>query len=294
MSENIGFVGLGNMGSAIAGNLLAAGNRLRVWNRTAGKDDSLVAAGAQRASGPADTVTPAGILVTMVSDDRAVEQIVETPGLLERLGRGVHVSMSTIGPGTARRLARRHGEAGGTYVAAPVFGRPDAAAAKKLWVCVSGTPAAAARVRPLLEAIGQGIFEFGEDPGAANVVKLCGNFLIVAAMEAMAEAWTLAEKSGLDRAAVARMLSETIFTAPVYKNYGAAIAERRHSPAGFRLALGLKDVDLVLNAAAEAKAPMPSASLARDRFLSAMANGRADLDWSALALGVAEEAGIRV
>ena len=294
MTENIAFVGLGNMGRAIARNLLAAGHHLRVWNRTPGKDKELGEAGAERASSAADAVVPRGILVTMVADDKAVEEVVGSPGLLERLGNGVHLSMSTIGPETSRRLLKRHEAAGSSYVAAPVFGRPEAAEARKLWVCVSGPAKPAARVRPLLDAIGQGVFEFGEDPGAANVVKLCGNFLIVAAMEAMAEAWTLAEKSGLDRAAVAKMLTETLFTGPVNKNYGAMIADLKPRPAGFRLMLGLKDVELALGAADVAKAPMPFASLLRDRFLSAAAKGRGDLDWSAIALGVAEDAGINV
>src|SRR5205085_4368034 len=186
-----------------------------------------------------------GIVVSMVANDQALEEIVMSPGFLERLGSGgIHLSMSTVSPFTARKLAEIHAKQGSTYLAAPVFGRPDAAAAQKLWICVAGPQAAKERVQPLLKAMGQGVFDFGEDPGAANIVKLCGNFLIVSAMEAMAEVLTLAEKSGLDRLAVIDMLTRTMFSAPIYQNYGKRIAEKRHTPAGFRQSLGLKDINL--------------------------------------------------
>jgi 3-hydroxyisobutyrate dehydrogenase-like beta-hydroxyacid dehydrogenase len=294
MNRKAGFVGLGAMGLPIARNLLAAGFAVRAYNRTAERAAPLAALGAERASTPGDTVEPDGVVVTMLADDAALQQVVTGKGGLgERLGRGgVHVSMSTIAPETARSLADFHAERGSAYVAAPVFGRPDAAAAKKLWVCVSGPAAAKARVRPLLEAIGQGIHDFGEPPDAANVVKLAGNFLIMGAMEAIAEAQTLGEKHGLDRAQLAAFFGETIFACPVYQNYGRIIASKTYKPAGFRLALGLKDANLVLGAAAEASVPMPLASLLRDRFLSGVARGRASLDWSAIARAVSEDAGL--
>ncbi|MGE5275921.1 MAG: NAD(P)-dependent oxidoreductase [Acidobacteriota bacterium] len=293
MNETVGFIGLGAMGLPIAGNLRAAGYPLRVHNRTMEKAKPLLARGAEPASSPAEAAPPGGIVFTMVSDDAALSSIVESPHFLERLGAGgVHVSMSTVAPKTARDLARRHAQAGSVYLAAPVFGRPDAAAAKLLWICLSGAAAARERARPLLSAIGQRTVEFGDDPGAANVVKLCGNFLIASSIEMMAEAWTLAEKNAIAPAEIAKFFSETLFAAPVFKNYGAAVAEKRYSPPGFRLALGLKDVELVLGAARESKAPMPIASLLRDRLLAAVARGRGDLDWSALGIGAAEDAGL--
>jgi 3-hydroxyisobutyrate dehydrogenase-like beta-hydroxyacid dehydrogenase len=294
MSMKLGFVGLGSMGLPIARNLLAAGFAVRAYNRTAERAAPLAALGAALASNPADTVEPDGVVITMVADDAALKEVTTGPGGIgDRLGRGgVHVSMSTIAPETARMLADLHAARGTAYVAAPVFGRPDAAAAKKLWVCVSGPAAAKTRVRPLLEAIGQGIHDFGEKSDAANVVKLSGNFLIMAAIEAIAEAQTLGEKHGIDRTQLGAFFGETIFACPVYQNYGRIIAAQTYEPAGFRLALGLKDANLVLGAAAEAKVPMPLASLLRDRFLSGVARGRASQDWSAIARAVSDESGL--
>lgn len=292
MPEALGFIGLGNMGVPIAANLLQAGYTLRVYNRTGSKAAPLVAKGAALATSPADVAQPGGIVLTMLADDRAVEEVSLPSGsFVERLGPGgVHVSLSTISPATARRLAEHHAKYKVNYVASPVFGRPEAAAAARLWVCVSGASEARKRVQPLLAAIGQGIFDFGEDAGAANVVKLCGNFLVASAIEALAELLTLAEKNGVSKKAVAELIGKL---SPLHQGYANQIAERRFEPAGFRLALGLKDINLVLQTAAASAMPMPLASLLHDRWLSAVAKGRADLDWSAIALGVAEDAGLR-
>jgi 3-hydroxyisobutyrate dehydrogenase-like beta-hydroxyacid dehydrogenase len=202
--------------------------------------------------------------------------------------------MSTVSPRLAGRLAEQHRRYGVEYVAAPVFGRPEAAVDRKLWICISGPEAAKERVRPILDSIGQGTFDFGEEPGAANVVKLAGNFLLVAAIEALAEALTLGEKHRIDPAKLAAMFAETLFACPAYRIYGDAIARRCYKPAGFTVSLGLKDVNLILQTAAASTMPMPLASLLHDRFLSAMARGRGDLDWAAVALNVAEEAGMSV
>jgi 3-hydroxyisobutyrate dehydrogenase-like beta-hydroxyacid dehydrogenase len=223
MSETIGFIGLGNMGQAMASNLLKAGYTLIVYNRTLSKAEALTAKGARLAHNPEEAVPQGGIVITMVANDQALEEIVMSQGFLERLGQGgIHISMSTVSPETSRKLAKLHRQHGSYYLAAPVFGRPEAAAAQQLWICISGPNNAKEQVQPVLKALGQGIFDFGEDPGAANVVKLCGNFLILSAMEAMAEALTLAEKDGLDRLAVNDMLTHTMFTAPVYQNYREA------------------------------------------------------------------------
>ncbi|MDQ2870085.1 MAG: NAD(P)-dependent oxidoreductase [Acidobacteriota bacterium] len=293
--EVIGFVGLGRMGEPIARNLLQAGHPLTVWNRTRGKAAALVAAGAREAWDPAETGSSGGIVFTMLSDDRALEQVVESRGFLERLAPGgVHVSMSTVSPETSRRLADRHAGEGSAYVAAPVFGRPEAAAAGKLWVCLSGAASARRRVVPFLRSMSQGLFELGDDPGAANVAKLCGNFLIAAAMEAMSEAFTLGEKNGIDPKTLADLFGQTLFACPIYQNYGKSIAEGRFTPAGFSLPLGLKDMSLVLATATSSKTPMPVASLVRDRLLTGLARGREDHDWSALSLGAREAAGLEV
>jgi 3-hydroxyisobutyrate dehydrogenase-like beta-hydroxyacid dehydrogenase len=291
MSETLGFIGLGNMGVPIAANLLKAGYGLRVYNRTASKAAPLTEKGAALASGPADVAQPGGIVITMLADDRAVEEVCLAGGsFVERLGAGgVHVSLSTISPVTARRLAEHHSKLKVDYVASPLFGRPEAAAAAKLWVCNSGPAAAKKRVQLILAAIGQGIFDFGEDAGAANVVKLCGNFLVAASIETLAEMLTLAEKSGVSMKAVAEMISKL---SPLHSGYANQIAEQKFEPAGFRLVLGLKDVNLIAQAAAASMTPMPLASLLHDRYVSAVAKGRGDLDWSAIALGVREDAGL--
>jgi 3-hydroxyisobutyrate dehydrogenase-like beta-hydroxyacid dehydrogenase len=294
MSERIGFIGLGNMGQPMALNLLKAGFELRVYNRNPARAEPLVAQGAQQVFKPGEVAEPGGIVVTMVANDDALESVVlGKEGFLERLGQnGIHLSMSTVSPATAHKLADLHAKQGSIYLAAPVFGRPEAAAAGKLWICLSGAQAGKERVRPVLKVLGQGIFDFGEDPGTANVVKLTGNFLIASAMEAMAEALTLAEKNGIDRSKVIDMLGQSIFACPIYQNYGRAIAEERYTPPGFYLSLGLKDVGLVLQTADSAKVPMPFASLLHDRLLASVAKGRGEMDWSALALGVSDDAGL--
>lgn len=294
MAIEAGFIGLGAMGAPMAANLLAAGVKLTVHNRTAARAEPLRTQGAVIASTAGDAAQPGGIVMTMLSDDAAVESVVGGPdGIAARLGAGgVHVSMSTIAPATARRLAQIHQAHGGFYLAAPVFGRPDNAAARQLVVCVSGPSAAKARAQPLLDAVGRAVFDYGEDAGAANVAKLTGNFLIAAALEAMGEAFTMAERNGVERTKVAEMLGKTLFACPVYQRYGEAIAKKEHLPAGFALPLGLKDVELVLKTGREANVPMPTASLVRDRLIAALAHGRARMDWSALALGVLDDAGI--
>jgi 3-hydroxyisobutyrate dehydrogenase-like beta-hydroxyacid dehydrogenase len=294
MSERVGFLGLGNMGQGMALSLVEKGFPLRVWNRSAGKAEPLVARGATLASRPEEAVEPGGIVVSMLSDDKAVSELF-TPGgpLLSRLGSGgLHISMSTIHPDTARRLAREHEHAGAAYLAAPVFGRPENAAAGKLFVLVSGPEHARRRAAPLIAAMGRTIFEFGDDPGAANVSKLCGNFVIAAAIEALGEAAAFAEKSGVGAAPVLDMLANTLFACPPYQNYGKQIAQRRFLPAGFRLALGLKDIELAMSAARSVSVPMPLANLLRDRALASVNKGRGDWEWSSFTLEAAEDAGI--
>jgi 3-hydroxyisobutyrate dehydrogenase-like beta-hydroxyacid dehydrogenase len=283
------------MGEAIASNLLRAGYGLRVYNRTASKAAPLVAKGATLATSPADVAHAGGIVLTMLSDDKAVEECCFPSGsFVEKLGAGgVHVSLSTIGPGTARKLAEHHAKFKVDYVASPVFGRPDSAAAARLWVIVSGAPEAKKRIQPILTIIGQGVFDFGEDAGGANVVKLCGNFLIAAAIEAIAESLALAEKNGLNKKDVAELFGKTLFASPIYQGYGRQIVERRFEPAGFRLALGLKDITLAQEAATTSDMPMPLATFLRYRWLSGVTKGRENLDWSAVALGIAEEAGLK-
>lgn len=294
-AQAIGFVGTGQMGAPMAANLLQAGFALRVYNRTAAKTQALSDAGAQIVARPIHAATGGGTVVTMLANDAALREVtLGKDGLVNGLGEGgIHVSMSTVSPATAKALAAAHAERGSHYVAAPVFGRPEAAAARKLWICVAGPAAAKAAARPLFDAMGQGVHDFGEDPAAANVLKLAGNFLIASAIEALGEALALGEKNGIDRAAMAGFFGQTIFACPIYQNYGRIIAEEQYEPPGFRLALGMKDVNLILGAAEASQAPMPLASLLHDRLLVALAKGRGDMDWTALALAISEDAGLK-
>jgi 3-hydroxyisobutyrate dehydrogenase-like beta-hydroxyacid dehydrogenase len=294
MSETIGFIGAGMMGEPMARNLLRAGFAVRIFNRTRDKAQKLANEGAELAQTPADVTVPNGIVVTMLANDQAVEEVAFGPnGFGPRLRDGIHLSMSTISPATAERLAAKHREHGGHYVAAPVFGRPDAAAAKRLWICTSGNGAAKERVKPVLDALGQGVFDFGEKPGAANVIKVSGNYMILAATQAMAEAFTLAEKNGIARTDVANLFGKTLFACPVYQAYGKFVAEKNYEPPRFKLALGLKDISLMVDTGKASEVPMPLADLLQQRMLAAVAKGRGNLDWSAIALSVSEEAGLK-
>ena len=268
MSETIGFIGLGHLGLPVATNLLNAGYALRVYNRTASKAESLVAQGAQLATKPADVVTSGGIVVSLVWDDAALESIVTSESFLERLGPGgIHLSMSTVLPETSNRLAALHAQHGCAYVGAPIFGVPEAAVAHQLWIPVSGPQQAKERVRPLLQAMGaQGIFDFGEQAGAATLVKLVGNFLIGSAGFSMREALLMAERNGVDPKAVVDMLTQTLFNAPIYKNYGRRIAEG--NTAFRQTAIPLKDTGLFKTTAQQVESPTPVANLLLDLLRS--------------------------
>lgn len=278
----------------MARNLVAGGFEVTVFNRSRQRAEALIADGAKVADTPAAAVAAGGVVVTMLANDAALEAVsLGTEGFAQRLGKGgLHISMSTVSPETSRKLAAAHAELGSHYLAAPVFGRPEAAAAKKLWICQSGAAAAKARAKPVFEALGQGVHDFGDDPGAANVVKLSGNFLIFSAVEALAEALALAEKNGIDRNAVAGFLDQTIFACPIYQNYGRLIAKRAYEPAGFKLELGMKDIRLVRDLAEAASLPMPVADLLHARLLSGLAKGRGHLDWTAIELSCAEDGAI--
>jgi 3-hydroxyisobutyrate dehydrogenase-like beta-hydroxyacid dehydrogenase len=292
MAETLGFIGLGKLGLPIAEQLMAAGYALRVYNRTAEKAAPLAARGAIAVKSPAGTVTAGGTVLSVVADDRALLEVA-SDDFCEALATGIHISMSTVSPVTSRTLSERHARFGGRFVAAPVFGRPEAAAAKKLWICTSGATASKDAVKPVFDAIGQGVFDFGEEVGAANVVKLAGNFLITAAIEAMAEASAMAEKNGVSRADLLNMFSSTIFNCPIYVNYGKGIINSQFEPAGFAIPLILKDMHLVQKTASDARAPMPIVNLLIDRYLTMLAKGLDRYDAVALAQGAAEDAGLK-
>jgi 3-hydroxyisobutyrate dehydrogenase-like beta-hydroxyacid dehydrogenase len=288
----IGFIGLGQMGAAMAANLVRAGHEVTVYNRSAGKAAVLVAQGAHGASTVAQACR-GDVLVTMLANDAAVDAVAfGSGGVIESLTRGaIHISSSTISVALSERLDGAHARAGQRFVAAPVFGRPDAAAAAKLFIVAAGAPDAIASAAPVLETIGQRTFVLGEKPPTANLVKLSGNFLIASVIEAIGEAMALVAKGGVDRRQYLEFLTSTLFGAPVYKTYGSLIVEEKFEPAGFAAPLGHKDITLALAAAENLRVPMPLASLLRDRFLTLLARGGDSLDWSAIGQLAAIDAG---
>jgi 3-hydroxyisobutyrate dehydrogenase-like beta-hydroxyacid dehydrogenase len=288
-----GFVGLGAMGQGMVRSLLRAGHEVTVWNRTRERADALAKDGATVAKTPAEAAR-AGVVFTMVSEDRALEAVVSGPeGILAGLPEGgVHVSASTIGIDTAEQLARAHEGAGRHLVSAPVFGRPDAAAAGKLVVVAAGPDAAIQAVTPLLQALGPKLFVLGKAPAQANVVKLAGNFLITVIIEGLAETMSFVAKAGVEKQQFLDVLLGSMFDAPVFRNYGKIVLEERFSPPGFALPLGVKDNRLLLAAGEKLAVPLPLASLVRDRMVTALARGWADQDWSSFARLSAEQAGL--
>jgi 3-hydroxyisobutyrate dehydrogenase-like beta-hydroxyacid dehydrogenase len=291
---NIAFIGLGNMGSAMATNVLKAGHTLSVYNRTRARADALTPLGSRIAATPGEAAADAEIAITMLADDHALESIVfDKGGMLDSLPpNAIHVSMSTISVALSRRLAAEHAERKQHYVSAPVFGRPEAAAAAKLFIVAAGPAAQIERCRPLFDAMGQKTFIAGDDASGANLMKLAGNFLITAVIEGLAESFALVRKAGLDANLFHEILTSSLFNAPIYKTYGALINSQKFEPAGFKLPLGLKDNRLLLAAAEDAAVPMPMASLVRDRFLAALGQGMGELDWSAISKLSANDAGL--
>jgi 3-hydroxyisobutyrate dehydrogenase-like beta-hydroxyacid dehydrogenase len=295
MEKKIGFVGLGNMGINMAKNLISEGYHLQVYNRTLSKADELEQGSVTKCKTPAEAADGVFAIITMVAEDDILKEIVSGKnGIIEKLPKNsLHISMSTVAPDTSQMLAKLHQEAGSRFIASPVFGRPEAAAAKKLWICVSGDQKSKETAKPILECLGQGIFDFGEDVGGANVVKIAGNFMIMASLEIMAEAFTLAEKNGLDRLKVAEFFGSTLFNVPIYQNYGKLIAKKQYEPVGFKAKLGYKDARLAFKLSQQSETPMPVATVLHNRLLAAVAKGWGETDWvEGVGRGVAEDAGV--
>jgi 3-hydroxyisobutyrate dehydrogenase-like beta-hydroxyacid dehydrogenase len=291
---NIAFIGLGNMGSPMARNLIKARHKLTVYNRTRSRAEELQSEGARVANTPGEAASGAEVAITMLADDHALESVVfGKGGILDSLPpNAIHVSMSTISVALSRRLAAAHAERKQHYVSAPVFGRPEAAADAKLFIVAAGPAAQIDRCRPLFDAMGQKSFIAGDDASGANLMKLAGNFLITAVIEGLAESFALVRKAGLDANLFHEVLTNSLFNAPIYKTYGALINSQKFEPAGFKLPLGLKDNRLLLAAAEENAVAMPMASLVRDRFLAALGQGMGELDWSAISKLSAKDAGL--
>jgi 3-hydroxyisobutyrate dehydrogenase-like beta-hydroxyacid dehydrogenase len=289
---DVAVIGLGAMGQGLARSLLKAGHKVRVWNRSPGPAESLMREGARRAKDPAEAFQ-ADAVVTMLANDQAVRAVILDEALSHPPGHHVvHVMASTISVGLCRTLEEVHRDAGVDFIAAPVLGRPDVAAAGELNILVAGDEKAVRRVQPLLDAIGKKTWRVGDQPHQASVTKLAANFMLASAMEALAEAFALVRRHDLDAHILNEVLTNTLFAAPAYKVYGPLIADQRFEPVGFKLTLGLKDVRLALEAGEAAGAPLPFASILRDNFIDAIAHGDGDKDWSAVAKVAARRAGL--
>lgn len=290
---NLAFIGLGKMGAGIAHNLLRAGHQLAVYNRSRDKAEPFAALGARIAQSPADACRDAEAVLSMLADDAATEHVVfSETGILSALPRGsAHISHSTISTALARKLAQAHASKSQGYLSVPVFGRPEAAEAKRLLVVAAGDGTLIQRFHPLFDAVGRQTFVAGPEPWQANAVKLCGNFMIASVLESFGEAFATLRKSKV-RPDLFLEVMNALFASPVYAGYGKAIAQDIFEPAGFGLRLGLKDIRLALATAEESASPMPIASLLRDHFIDAIAHGEGELDWSAVARVPARNAGL--
>ena len=285
MKQNVGFIGLGSLGTPIALNLMERGHALHVYNRTVSKTEPLTIKGATVCKNIAEVAQKCSIVFTIVSDDAAIEAVCEGgDGLLKNLAKdSIHVSMSTILPATAEKLASLHQQHQQHYLASPVFGRPDAAVAKKLNYVISGEESIRRQIEPLLKDAGAvNVFDFGDHITAANTVKLCGNFLIASALEAIGESINLAEKSGVDAKKMWNMFSQTLFNTPLYHNYSKIVLDKQFEPSAFTIKLGLKDMNLVLEQAAAVKQTMPLAQLLQKNMKTVIDSGKEHIDWSAV------------
>ena len=279
------------MGTPMARNLVRAGHHVTVFNRTPEKTAPLAAEGARVAGSIADAARGAEVAVTMLADDRAVRDVVHG-GLLDELPRGaIHMGCSTISVALAKELASMHAGARQGYVSAPVLGRPEAAEAAKLWIIAAGAAEWLERCRPVMQALGRGVSVVGNEPQQANVVKIAANFTIASLIETLGEGFALLRKSGVEPRKFLD-IANTLFGSPVFGIYGDIIAEEKYEPAGFRLRLGIKDVNLALAAAEERAVPMPLAGVIHNHFLQGMARGWGDRDWAALAQVIAANAGL--
>jgi 3-hydroxyisobutyrate dehydrogenase-like beta-hydroxyacid dehydrogenase len=297
-SGRVGFIGLGRMGAAMAGNLAAAGREVTAYVRRAQQSEALAALGLHPTTQIAD-VLDCEFIVTMLPDDDAVTEVVlgrsgdRTDGLVHRMRPGaIHLSMSTISPALAVRLAGEQARGGQGYVAAPVFGNPDAAKARQLYIIAAGTAADLDRCEPIFAALGQRVFRVGDDPATANLIKLAGNAMSAVTLEVMGEVLAFARKSGCDPQQLLSIFTGTMFDGRIHKIYGGKIAGQQYASGGFVFPLALKDVRLALEAAERAAVPMPTLSVVRDRLISGIARGYAQRDWTALGLLAAEEAGL--
>lgn len=280
MIREVSFIGLGNMGTSMAQNLLHNGVTVHVYNRTKEKTALLIAEGAFLLESIDAAFEKAPLVFSMVSDDEALKQV-STEILKNAKPNCIHVSLSTVSPKTTRELMKQHAQKGVHLIAAPVFGRPDVAKAAKLWICMAGDPQAKAMVEPLLHLMGQKVSDFGDDPGNANMVKLTGNFLILSVVEMLAEAYAAARDNGIDVQKLHEFFTETLFPSPVIRTYGTLIANQQFTP-GFRLELGLKDLNLFTDMTKDQH--LAFRDILKQKLKEAIVKNWGNMDWSAIAL----------
>jgi 3-hydroxyisobutyrate dehydrogenase-like beta-hydroxyacid dehydrogenase len=291
--KRVGLVGLGNMGRAFAVNLLEDGYQVSVNDQDPERMKALQAQGAAAALQFGDLAACDVVLTSLPNDDALSAVALGPEGLISVLARGaVHVSTSTVSPSISRRVAEEHARHGQDFVAAPVLGNPDFARTRKLFVLAGGPNHSLEKVRPLLERLGQRLFVIGEDPAAANLMKLASNVLTATTLECMGEVLALLRKGGIDRHLAFDVLTNSMFDSRVHKTYGGKIVEGRFGQPNFAAPLAMKDVRLALAEAERLAVPMPAASLAHDHLVAMMARGWAGLDWSALGLLAAVDAGL--
>ncbi|HQT82284.1 MAG: 6-phosphogluconate dehydrogenase [Ferrovum sp. 37-45-19] len=293
--KKVAFIGLGSMGMPMAKNLQSAGYQLHVFNRTTSKVNEMESLGAQGFTVLKEAIKDVDVIITMLSNDEALKSVCYgSEGIIENAKKdAIHISMSTVSPELIEELLKAHNKNQHFLVSAPVFGRPEAALAKKLWMVVSGDPIAKEGINNVLEAMGQGVFDFGEQVSAANLIKIAGNFMILSMVEALSESMALLEKNHISRQQFVDFITTTLFNVSIYQNYGKIIAQRNYEPAGFKLELGLKDVNLMHLASDRARVPMPIVDILLSKFMISLEKNRASLDWSAIELVTAENAGLR-
>ncbi len=281
----VGLIGLGRMGQGMGQRLLGGGHDLLVFNRSAGKAADLEKAGARSATTIAAACADRDVVITMVSDDAALNDVaLGAGGIRQSLAKGrIHVAMGTHSAAAIQALGAAHAEAGQTLIAAPVLGRPDAAAAGQLVIVAGGPADAVSACAPIFQVMGRKTAEAGGKPESAIAIKLANNFVLACAIEAMAEGFALVRKYGVQPQVFYEVITEGLFAAPAYKVYGKLMVDQAYDKPGFTSALGLKDVKLALAAGELAKVPLPSGSVVRDRLIGAIAHGDTDKDWAVLA-----------
>lgn len=289
----VSFLGLGAMGMPMARRLIATGHDVTGWNRSPGPGEELASAGGRAAASAAEAVSDAEVIISVLADDRATELVLLDGGAVAAMPKGaIHVSCATISVGLVKKLAALHECSGQSFITAPLFGRPEAAANGQIYLVVAGDPRARERLEPITSALAQKTLFLGSDPCLSSVAKLANNFLILSVAQALGEAFSLVEKHGLPATEMANIIQSTDFGARIFKGYSQIISRHEYTPPAFPLVLGLKDIDLVLEAGKLGTVPMRTASLIRDQFLSALARGYGELDWSAFAAVTFEDSGL--